>query len=115
GVTGRYYSSEGLEGDAVWSSRARWTSLRGVVQGEPIAIAILDHPGNYNFPTYWHARGYGLYAANPFGAKDFTNGKTIDNFTLAPGKSTTFRHRIVILNGPSTSETIEQQYRDFTR
>jgi hypothetical protein len=117
GVTGLYHSSEGLRGDSVWSSRARWTSLRGVVQGDPIAVAILDHPQNYNFPTYWHARGYGLYSANPWGAKDFTAGKKVDNFTLQPGQSITFRHRVLILNGSSatTNEQIERQYRDFTR
>ena len=115
GVTGRYRSSEGLEGDSVWSSRARWTSLSGVVKGEPVTIAIFDHPTNYNFPTYWHARGYGLYAANPLGAKDFTRGKRVDDFTLPPGKSTTFRYRILILNGPTTREQIEEQYKDWSR
>jgi hypothetical protein len=117
GVTGRYRSSEGLEGDSVWSSRARWTALSGVVQGEPVTIAIFDHPTNYNFPTYWHARGYGLYAANPLGAKDFTKGKKVDNFTLAPGQSATFRYRVLILNGegPTTREQIEGQYKDWSR
>ena len=115
GVTGRYRSAEGLEGDAVWSSRARWTALGGVVAGEPVTVAIIDHPGNFNFPTYWHARGYGLFAANPFGAKAFTNGKTVDDFTLAPGRSTTFRHRVVILSGPAGPERVEQQFRDFAR
>jgi len=115
GVTGRYRSAEGLEGDSVWSSRARWTMLSGVVQGEPVTIAIFDHPSNYNFPTYWHARGYGLYAANPLGAKDFTQGKHVDDFALAPGKSTTFRYRILILNGPVTREQIEALYKDWSR
>ena len=32
-----------------------------------MTIAIFDHPGNVNYPTYWHARGYGLFAANPLG------------------------------------------------
>jgi methane monooxygenase PmoA-like len=115
GVTGRYRSSEGLEGDSVWSSRARWTTLSGVVQGEPVTIAIFDHPTNYNFPTYWHARGYGLYAANPLGAKDFTKGAHTDDFSLAPGKSTTFRYRVLILNGPTTRDEIEAQYKDWAR
>jgi methane monooxygenase PmoA-like len=115
GVTGRYRSSEGLEGDAVWSSRAKWTSLTGIVQGEPVAIVIFDHPTNYNFPTYWHARGYGLFAANPLGAKDFTKAQRVDDFTLAPGKSTTFRYRVVILNGPTTREQIEAQYTNWSR
>ena len=34
-------------------------------RGEPVTLAILDHPTNPGYPTYWHARGYGLFAANP--------------------------------------------------
>src|SRR5881392_1574703 len=88
GVTGRYRSSEGLVGDSVWGTRGRWTMLSGTVAGEPMTLAILDHPKNVGFPTYWHARGYGLFAANPLGRKAFTNGKEELNFRLAPGAST---------------------------
>src|SRR5207249_1244519 len=84
-------------------------------EGEPVTLAILDHPGNVGFPTYWHARGYGLFAANPLGEKVFTNGKSERNFRLAPGQSTTFRHRILILSGTATPDQIETYYRDFTR
>ena len=31
---------------------------------DPVTLAMLDHPKNVGFPTYWHARGYGLFAAN---------------------------------------------------
>jgi hypothetical protein len=115
GVTGRYRSSEGLEGDAVWGTRGRWAMLSGVVEGEPVTIAILDHPRNVGFPTYWHARGYGLFAANPLGQKVLSNGKEELNFRLEPGQSTTFRHRVLILSGPTTPAQIEEQYRDFAR
>ena len=115
GVTGRYTSSEGLVGDSVWGTRGRWTMLSGVVGGEPVTIAILDHPKNVGFPTYWHARGYGLFAANPLGAKAFSNGKTQLNFRLGPGESTTFRYRVLILSGSATAQQIETYYRDFTR
>jgi len=115
GVTGHYRSSEGLEGDSVWGTRGRWTMLAGVVEGEPVTLAILDHPMNVGFPTYWHARGYGLFAANPLGEKVFSNGKSERNFRLAPGQSTTFRHRVLILSGIATPDQIETHYRDFTR
>ena len=59
-----------------------------------VSIGIFDHPKNSTFPTYWHNRGYGLFAANPFGAKEFTKGKTTLNFTIQPGKSETFRFRM---------------------
>jgi len=115
GVTGRYRSSEGLEGDSVWGTRGRWAMLSGMVEGEPVTLAILDHPKNVGFPTFWHARGYGLFAANPLGRKAFTNGKESLNFRLAPGESTTFRYRVLILSGTATPAQIETYYRDFTR
>ena len=115
GGTGHYRSSEGVEGDSVWGTRARWTMLTGVVAGDPVTLAILDHPKNVGFPTYWHARGYGLFAANPLGMKIFSNGKEQLNFRLGPGESTTFRHRILILSGTATPAQIEEQYEDFAR
>jgi hypothetical protein len=115
GITGRYRSSEGLRGDSVWGTRARWAALDGKVDGEPVTIAILDHPTNPGFPTYWHARGYGLFAANPLGQNDFSKGKQKLELHLAPGQSTTLRYRILILTGPDVTSRIESEYRDFTR
>lgn len=113
GVTGLYRSSEGKTGDAVWGTRGRWCMLAGVVTNEPITIAILDHPANVGFPTYWHARGYGLFAANPLGQASFNHDKEKLNFTLKPKESVTFRYRLLILNIPATPEDIESQYREF--
>ena len=59
GVTGDYLTSEGKTGDAAWGTRGRWCTLRGKIGDEPVTIAILDHPSNPGFPTYWHARGTG--------------------------------------------------------
>jgi methane monooxygenase PmoA-like len=115
GVTGHYRSSEGLEGDSVWGTRGRWTMLTGEVDGGPVTLAILDHPKNVGFPTYWHARGYGLFAANPLGTKVFSNGKEELNFRLAPGQATTFRYRVLILSRTATPDQIEAYYRDFAR
>jgi hypothetical protein len=113
GVTGQYVSSEGLKGDAVWGTRGRWTLLGGTVDGEQVTLAILDNPSNPGFPTYWHARGYGLFAANPLGEKDFTNGKQQFNLTIDPGKSTTFKHRILILSEAPKPDVIERAYKAF--
>jgi len=115
GVTGHYRNSEGLEGDAAWGTRARWCMLSGVVEGAPVTIAILDHPTNVGFPTYWHARGYGLFAANPLGQKVFSHGKERLNLRLEPGEARTFRYRVLILSGVTTPEQIEKYYQDFAR
>lgn len=115
GVTGHYRNSEGLEGDAVWGARARWCMLSGVVEGAPVTVAILDHPTDVGFPTYWHARGYGLFAANPLGRKVFSNGKEQLNLRLEPGEARTFHYRVLIVSGATTPEQIEKYYQDFAR
>jgi hypothetical protein len=86
GVTGEYLSSEGKRGDAVWSTRGRWTLLSGII-GARSDHDRDDRPSEESrFPTYWHARGYGLFAANPLGQKAFTEGRETMNFTLEPGR-----------------------------
>ena len=115
GVTGQYVSSEGLKGDAVWGTKGRWTLLGGTVESEPVTLAILDHPSNPGFPTRWHARGYGLFAANPLGEKAFPEGKTAFNLTLEPGQSKTFRYRVLILSGAARPDAIEREYAAFTK
>jgi Family of unknown function (DUF6807) len=114
GVTGSYTSSEGLTGDAVWATRGKWTMLTGRIEKEPITLAILDHPSNLGFPTYWHARGYGLFAANPLGQRVLTDGKQPPlNFTLERGASATFRYRLLILEGTSTPAQLDAQFAAF--
>ena len=116
GVNGVYLSSEGKVGEKeAWSTRAKWMTLSGNVKGEDVCIGIFDHPKNSTYPTYWHNRGYGLFAANPFGAKEFTKGKTTLNFTIKAGKSETFRFRILIHSGKLTAEQTEVQYQQFLK
>jgi methane monooxygenase PmoA-like len=115
GVTGQYISSEGLKGDAVWGTRGRWTLLSGTIDNEPVTLAILDNPSNPGFPTYWHARGYGLFAANPLGESVFTDGKKSLDLTLEPGKSVMFRYRVLILSGKAGPAEIEKRYQAFAQ
>ena len=113
GVNGVYLSSEGKKGGAVWGTRGRWTILQGTVEGEPVTLGILDHPANPGFPTYWHARGYGLFAANPLGQAALSDGKERLNFALEPRASAIFRHRILIASGTLTPEQVEARAKEF--
>ncbi len=101
-ANGNYVTSEGRQGDDAWASRGKWCKVYGKLGNDSISITIIDHPGNPNYPTFWHARGYGLFAANPLGEKIFTNGKTFKNLQLKKGESVTFRFRIVIHEGDKT-------------
>ncbi len=104
GVTGKYRSSEGREGDDVWGTRGEWVNLNGNIRGEPVSIVILDHPKNVGYPTYWHARGYGLFAANPLGQQELSGGKDVLNFKLLAGQSVTFRYKVLIHSGSNLSD-----------
>lgn len=99
GVTGLYVNKEGVKGDDAWGKRSVWTCMNARKDGEHISIAIIDHPKNIGYPTYWHARGYGLFAANPLGRKVFSNGKEELNFKLAKGETAAFRYRVVVHSG----------------
>jgi hypothetical protein len=106
-ANGNYVTSAGKTGDDAWSSRGVWCKVFGKMGADSVSIAIIDHPKNPNYPTFWHARGYGLFAANPLGEKIFTNGKSEKMLTLKKGESVTFRYRIVINNGNQTTNAAQ--------
>ena len=95
-ATGNYLTSEGKQGDDAWSTRAVWCEMYGKMGNDSVSIVIVDHPGNPNYPTFWHARGYGLFAANPLGEKIFTNGKSEKDLRLKKGESVRFYYKIII-------------------
>jgi len=105
--TGNYLTSEGKTGNDAWSTRGVWCKMYGKMGQDSVSITIIDHPQNPNYPTFWHARDYGLFAANPLGEKIFTNGKSEKNLTLEKGQSVTFKYRIVIQNGSTTLTAAE--------
>jgi Methane oxygenase PmoA len=97
GATGVYLTSEGKQGDQAWGTRGRWCALTGNTEGHTETIAVFDHPGNPNYPTYWHARGYGLFAANPLGQHVFDPKAPALSFSLDKNQSATFKYRILLL------------------
>ncbi len=89
--------------------------LYGTIGNEKISLVVCDHPKNQSYPTYWHARGYGLFSANPLGGYDFTGGKETVNFRIPAGKSTTFRYRVIISSGAFlTDNEINEYCKDFS-
>jgi hypothetical protein len=106
---GLYIGSDGKTGDGVWGTRGPWVGLVGDVEGKPITIAILNHPSSTDYPTYWHARGYGLFAANPIGRHAYDPNQPVHTLTLEPGKSATFRYRILIRDAHLGAEELRQE------
>ncbi len=116
GANGDYLTSAGKKGNDAWGTRGNWCLLFGQKDQQPVSIAVIDHPKNPGYPTYWHARDYGLFAANPLGQAVFSNGKEHMNLTLKPGEAVTFRYRVIIGSGKKqTAEALNKQAADFSK
>ena len=110
----RLTNSEGLVDAAVWGKRARWVLAQGAVDGEPAAVALMDHPQNLRHPTTWHARTYGLLAANPFGLSEFEGAaKGAGDFHLEPNASLRLRYRVLLFASVPTAERLDELWTDF--
>ena len=113
-VTGDYLNSEGITGNDAWGKRAVWCKLHGEMDGNPVAVVIIDHPQNPGYPTHWHSRGYGLFAANPLGQKVFSEGELELNLKLQPGESATFRYRVIVHSKSELSaDELDQEAAEF--
>jgi hypothetical protein len=97
----------------VWGKRSDWVDYSGEGEGEKLGVAIFDHPQNPRHPTYWHARDYGLFALNPFGAHAFDPTQPESHWQLPKGKQLVFRWRVVVHPGDAESARIAELYKDY--
>jgi hypothetical protein len=114
--TGQMVTAQAKKGEKlVWGKRTEWVDYAGETKGEKLGIAIFDHPENPRHPTWWHARAYGLFAANIFGWHDFENDKSRDgSLKLREAQTLRFRYRIVIHPGDYASGGIGELYRQYS-
>ncbi len=102
---GTMLNSEGLEGGKVWGQRARWVTMAGPIGDKTFAITFMDHPQNPRHPTRWHARDYGLFAANPFCESEMDKSKPKGSgaMTLKAGGRLTLKYRIAFTEGDAAA------------
>lgn len=115
--TGKMTNAEGATTmKNIWGKHSTWVDYVGQVGGETVGVAIFDHPSNPKHPTTWHARDYGLFAANIFGEHDFYDDKTRNgSVTLQAGEKMHFRYRVVIHPGDTKAAGIAQLYATFAK
>jgi Methane oxygenase PmoA len=115
GGTGVITNSQGHKGmKEVWGKPANWVDYSGEVDGEAVGIVIFEHPRSFHHPARWHARDYGLLAANPFSDKAYDPAVPARNYTLRAGESITLRFRIVVHPKLQAGE-IEKLYQAWTK
>lgn len=112
-ATGEYLTSEGVKGTAAWGTSGRWCALTGHTGAHTVTVAIIDNPANPGYPTWWHARGYGLFAANPLGRSIFDPKQPPLNFTLEKDQSATFRYRIVLYSYATGPKELNREADSF--
>jgi hypothetical protein len=112
---GRIVNSEGQTDDDAWGMPARWVDYTGPVEGETVGIAILSHPKSFRPKTRWHVRGYGLFAANPFGHKDFPQPELSKQgaVTIPKGDDLTLRYRVLLHRGGTDKAEMEKAFEEF--
>lgn len=111
---GQIVNSRGQRDKAAWGQQAEWVDYVGPVGDETLGVAILNHPTSFRFPTYWHVRTYGLFAANPFGLHDFKGSDEVDgSHTIPEGESITFRYRIFIHSGDTDQAKVAKEYERY--
>jgi hypothetical protein len=111
---GRIVNSQGDVDGAAWGKRAAWVDYHGPVDGQRVGIAILNHPSSTRYPTHWHVRTYGLFAANPFGIHDFEKKPAgAGNLTLQPGETLVLRYRVVLHRGDEKEGKIAERFKRY--
>ena len=90
-----------------WSRSAEWCDYSGEVAGAgPMGITVFDNEKNERFPTAWHIRAYGLFAANNL----FFKG----GLTIPAGESLTYRFRILFRRREMTRDELSDRFVHYT-
>lgn len=113
GEGGKITNAEGITDLDAWGKPSSWVDYTGPVGGEIVGVAILNHPESFRYPTTWHVRDYGLFAANPFGYGDFKSVAAEGAHTLPAGESMTFRYRVILHEGTTGEAGIARRFESF--
>lgn len=101
-----YLTSEGRTRKDGNQTRPRWVDLYGWIEGRISGVAILDHPGNLQFPQpvrLHPEKPYLCFAPMALGP-----------FRIEPGKALTSRYRFYIHTGKPETGKIEAAWHDYS-
>ena len=110
---GELQNAEGLRGADVWGKPSRWVQANGEVDGAQVTVVMAGHQDNLRHPTTWHARTYGLLAANPFGLQAFGQDDS-GEYVLPAGEFMRLRYRVLLFDRVPDAAEIESLLEGFS-
>lgn len=118
--TGEYMNAQGEKTEKnIWGKPSEWVRLQGEKDGKVYGVALFHHPESLNFPAFWHARGYGCFAANPIGQYDFQKGRTENpqkrTLVLQPGEKALFKFRVFVYEGEQEKQEFIEEFEEYSK
>jgi hypothetical protein len=115
---GKYTNADGKVNEkAAWGQLSAWCDYSGKVAGKEAGIAIFEHPTNQTMAA-WHAREYGLMAANPFGRNGSgfpaRKGQT-ELVKLAKGEHLKLKYAIFVHTGDTQSGNVADAFAKYAK
>jgi hypothetical protein len=109
---GKIRNSRGQEDAVAWAQAAEWVDYSGPVDGQPAGITVFDMPDSFRHPTRWHVRTYGLFAANPFGKRDF-EADDQGPATVRKGEKLRLHYRVLFYEGEKSERELADIYKEY--
>ncbi len=101
-------NSYGAAGESeCWGRAANWCVYGGEISGHKVGIAVFDDPKNERYPTTWHIRDYGLFAANNLYFKG--------PLRIEAGEKLTYRYRLVFFEGTPEMARIADRFITYAK
>ncbi len=98
--------SKGNRGEKLARENAApWVDYSGTVEGRKLGLAIMNHPASWRYPSDWHVRAYGLFAANPW----ILRGEN----TLGKGESITLKWRVYAHGGDAEAGKVADVFAGY--
>ncbi|MEY2878821.1 MAG: hypothetical protein RLZZ15_1201 [Verrucomicrobiota bacterium] len=117
GGNGHIVTAKGDRDAKAWGTRAAWCDYHAEKNGQTYGIAIFDHPQNLRHPTWWMARDYGLFGANPFGWHDyepeFKNEPHKGDHLIPAGGTLTQRYRLYFHTGDEAAAKLATRFAEY--
>jgi len=112
---GQILNADGLKGAKnLYGKASDWCDYSGVIDNTLIGMTVMPDPKNFR-RSWYHARNYGLIAANPFGRKGVAGGKKSE-VLVKKGEKFHLGFGIAIYSGPKGSKIDRNaMYQDYLK